>query len=38
MVDSTEQGIRIEANVTYIPFNVTERMLFDFDKTNSIIN
>ena len=37
-VDSTDQGIRIEANVTYIPFNVSERMVFDFDKANSIIN
>jgi phage baseplate assembly protein W len=37
-VDSTDQGIRIEANVTYIPFNINERMTFDFDKENSIIN
>jgi len=37
-VDSTEQGIRIQADVTYIPFNINERMTFDFDKNNSIIN
>jgi predicted component of type VI protein secretion system len=37
-VDSTDQGIRIEANITYIPFNINERMTFDFDKENSIIN
>ena len=36
-VDSTDQGIRIQADITYIPFNVNERMTFDFDKTNSII-
>jgi len=36
-VDSTEQGIRVQANITYIPFNVNERMTFDFDKNNSII-
>jgi phage baseplate assembly protein W len=38
LVDSTEQGIRIEADVTYLPFNVTEKMAFSFDKENKIIN
>jgi phage baseplate assembly protein W len=37
-VDSTDLGIRIEADITYIPFNVNERMTFDFDKNNSVIN
>ena len=37
-VDSTVQGIRIEADIPYIPFNVNERMTFDFDKERSIIN
>lgn len=37
-VDSTDQGIRIQADLTYIPFNVNERMTFDFDRENSIIN
>lgn len=37
-VDSTDQGIRIQADVTYIPFNINERMTFDFDKNNSVIN
>lgn len=37
-IDSTEQGIRIEAVVTYIPFNVQETMSFNFDKDNQIIN
>lgn len=37
-VDSTEQGIRVQADVTYIPFNVNERMTFDFDKANSVVN
>lgn len=36
-IDSTDQGIRVQADITYIPFNVNERMTFDFDKTNSII-
>tara|TARA_B110000259_G_scaffold48944_1_gene57207 strand:- start:291 stop:728 length:438 start_codon:yes stop_codon:yes gene_type:complete len=36
-VDSTEMGIRIQADITYVPFNVTERMQFDFDKNSSVI-
>jgi len=38
IVDSTDQGIRIEADIVYIPFNINERMTFEFDKNNSIIN
>lgn len=38
LIDSTDVGIRIQADVTYIPFNINERMTFDFDKNNSIIN
>ncbi len=37
-IDSTDQGIRIQADVVYIPFNVNERMTFNFDKNNSVIN
>ncbi len=37
-VDATDLGIRIEADVVYIPFNINERMTFEFDKNNSIIN
>lgn len=37
-VDTTDQGIRIEADVLYIPFNVVEKMVFNFDKENGIIN
>ena len=36
-IDSTYQGIRIQADIVYIPFNVNERMTFNFDKTNSTI-
>jgi phage baseplate assembly protein W len=36
-VDTTEQGIRIQADLIYIQFNINERMTFDFDKANSII-
>jgi phage baseplate assembly protein W len=37
-VDSTDMGIRIEAEITYIPFNVNESMTFDFDRNNAVIN
>jgi phage baseplate assembly protein W len=37
VIDSTDQGIRIEADITYLPFNINERMTFDFDKNNKII-
>ena len=36
-IDSTDMGIRIEADITYLPFNINERMTFDFDKENTII-
>ncbi len=37
-IDSTDQGIRIQADVVYLPFNINERMTFDFDTTNNIVN
>jgi len=36
-IDSTQQGIRIEAEIVYLPFNITEHMKFEFDKNNAII-
>lgn len=36
-IDSTDQGIRIEADIWYLPFNVNEQMIFNFDKENSLI-
>ena len=33
-VDSTDQGIQISAELLYLPFNVSERMTFDFDRSN----
>lgn len=38
VIDTTDMGIRIEADITYLPFNINEKMTFDFDKTNNIIN
>jgi len=37
-VDSTDAGIRVEASVNYLPFNLAEKMQFDFDRNNAIIN
>lgn len=37
-IDSTDQGIRIEADIVYMPFNVNEKMTFNFDKANNIVN
>jgi phage baseplate assembly protein W len=37
-IDSTDMGIRIQADIVYLPFNVNERMTFDFDRTNNIVN
>jgi phage baseplate assembly protein W len=36
-VDTTDQGIRVQADITYLPFNVNEKMTFDFDKNNGLI-
>ena len=33
-VDSTDQGIQISADLIYLPFNISERMTFDFDRRN----
>ena len=38
LIDSTDIGIRIQADVTYIPFNINEQMTFNFDRENKIIN
>lgn len=37
-IDSTDQGMRIQADIVYIPFNITERMTMNFDKNNNVIN
>ena len=36
-IDSTEFGMRIDATVRYLPFNVTDRMTFEFDRNSSTI-
>jgi len=37
-IDSTDQGIRIQAELVYVPFNITEVMTFNFDRNNAVIN
>ena len=37
-IDSTDQGMRIQVELIYRPFNITEKMSLNFDKTNRIIN
>ena len=38
IVDSTDQGIRIEAELIYVPFNLNEKLKLEFDKSNRTIN
>lgn len=33
-VDATDQGISLQIEVTYLPFNVTDNMSLSFDKRN----
>lgn len=35
-VDSTEQGIRIEAELVYLPFDYTDKLRLEFDRDNGI--
>ncbi len=37
-IDSTDFGLRIQADLLYVPFNINERVTFNFDKENKIIN
>lgn len=37
-IDSTDLGIRIQADLVYVPFNINERMTLNFDRNNRVIN
>lgn len=37
-IDSTDFGLRIQADLLYVPFNINERITFNFDKANRLIN
>lgn len=34
VVDSTDQGISVQVEVTYLPFNAKDNMTFNFDRRN----
>jgi phage baseplate assembly protein W len=36
LIDATEYGIRIEAEITYLPLDQKDSLRIDFDKRNSI--
>ncbi len=36
-VTTTDLGIQIAVNLTYLPFNVNEQMTLNFDKNNAVI-
>lgn len=38
IVDSTQQGIRIEVELIFLPFNISESLKFDFDRQNLQVN
>lgn len=38
LVDSTPEGIRIQANLVYVPFNITEQLTFNFDRRSGIVS
>lgn len=35
-IDSTQQGIRIEAEIVILPFDITDTLRLDFDRNNTI--
>lgn len=37
-VDTTEQGMRIEVELVYLPLNLVDVLKLDFDRNNNIIN
>jgi phage baseplate assembly protein W len=37
IIDSTDMGIRIEADIIYLPFNINEKMVLSFDRNNAVI-
>jgi phage baseplate assembly protein W len=35
-IDSTDMGMRIQVDLTYIPFNINEKIALDFDRSNAL--
>ena len=38
VIDSFESGIRIECELFYIPYNISEKLQFTFDQNNGLIS
>jgi len=36
-VSTYESGIQIEVDLTYLPYNISEKMRLDFDENNGLI-
>jgi hypothetical protein len=36
LIDATEYGIRIQAELTYLPLDLKDVLKLDFDKRNSV--
>lgn len=36
-VDTYEHGIRIECDLTYLPYNISESLQFNFDRENGLL-
>ena len=37
IVDTYEQGIQVEASLTYLPYNISEHMRFKFDQSAGLV-
>jgi len=35
-VTETDYGIAVEASITYVPYNITEQLVFGFDQNNTV--
>lgn len=38
IVSTYESGIQIECELTYLPYSISEKLKFQFDKANNILN
>ena len=36
IVSETDYGIAIQASITYVPYNITEKLVFGFDQNNTV--
>ena len=36
LIDATEYGLRIEAELTYLPLDLKDTLMLDFDRRNSV--